>query len=785
MKIYNNHNISNINYKSSYSSVDRVLAKNKILTANNNREAAEIFDSFVKNELNRRQFSQLSIISKLLSGTAITAMLLSISATIFTGNPLFALLAGGFGYFTHKTNKNIISSMAELSEIPLTIEGKNQQKIQEFSKEIARGDYDIEYYKNSPYWEDHYKLHKEDTQNTLLNLLEHYSNTPNSDKLKITNYIMNNYDEYYWNELIPYCIRYSSPRSCQNENQSCSYENFMKLKEMSEAVYDLWHNTSAYYGYNDLTKHNDRVYNDFHICFPNQHFNDYLKNNWRRDEKGIITDEEVKNFKDFAHNEGYYQALWVLWKCKNKDGYIAWNAAHDFMKTAVTIVNTLDSNYKELDEQMKELMTNNILVGIVENCYDENGILNENRLAELYKKIKNEIDNFGMENSRTLKQVIGSYTRTKLRMFDDDIESVEEAINNPNRLYSEICHNNSIIEYLKDADCTPSEIFALLYKLTTTEDGKSRIIEEFSSNPRVGQDIKDLLLKKLGGDKKAEKYFNTWYFDEKNGYRKVYKDYYKHELFEKAKDLMTIVKQSPNIGTWAFKQKADELGVELTLGSIPEDFGSVEDFKSIIRELKHINKKNHTKTPSYITVNQKKYYVSKINEGHSPKIKYIIKPEGNNAKTYVLKFSPYNVPGNTDRSRKFNDSFMLRGDSPYLVALLDFYLKENDCPNAPDIKYFDYNEKAILYEMTIGQNLELNDMDFYNAYLLNNSEKLKDVKDLGVLINDINYKNILETKDGRLVIVDIGHANFVSPFRPMVQGINISLGNLCGRELQT
>lgn len=362
-----------------------------------------------------------------------------------------------------------------------------------------------------------------------------------------------------------------------------------------------------------------------------------------------------------------------------------------------------------------------------------------------------------------------------------DIEPPSDIINQENQLYNKYKYGN-IIEYISNEKCTPKELYGFLCKITSNPDQAKQFVKEFSSNPREGLYLKSMLIKKLGNNQKAELYYNNWYNDEKYGYRKIYNDYYKHELFEKAQDLMTIVKQSPNIGTWAFKNKAKELGTKLILGELPSDFGDENDFKDILKELKKLSKTKDKQTPLPITVNNKNYLVTKINSGHSAKEKYIIEPENSNKK-YVLKFSPYQVLGNTDRSRKFNDSFMLRGDSPYLDALVDFYLKENDCPNAPDIKYFDYNEKAVLYEMTEGKQLKVEDMDFYNAYLLNNSENLKDLKDLGVQINDINYKNILRTKDGTLVIVDTGHAQYSHPFRPMVQGINISLSNLCGREL--
>ena len=363
-----------------------------------------------------------------------------------------------------------------------------------------------------------------------------------------------------------------------------------------------------------------------------------------------------------------------------------------------------------------------------------------------------------------------------------EIESPEYIINQNNQFYNNY-KGDSIINYISDSKCTPKELYAFLCKISSDTNTAKILAKEFSANPRGAGNLKNMLINKLGNNSKAEIYFNTWFYDEKYGYRKVYANYYKHDLFENAKDLLTIVKQSPNIGTWAFKQKAASLGVEPTLGNIPKKFGTKEDFDKILSELTKIEKSSNSslKERTELIINDKKYFVSKIDAGHSAKAKYII--ETNNDEKYVLKFSPYNLSGNTDRSKKFNDSFMLRGDSPYMDALVDFYLKENNCPNAPDIEYFDYNKKAILYKMTIGKVIDIKDLDFYNAYLLNNSDRLKDVKDLGVLINDINYKNILETPEGRLVIVDTGHSAYSSPFRPMVPGINIALSNTCGREM--
>lgn len=138
---------------------------------------------------------------------------------------------------------------------------------------------------------------------------------------------------------------------------------------------------------------------------------------------------------------------------------------------------------------------------------------------------------------------------------------------------------------------------------------------------------------------------------------------------------------------------------------------------------------------------------------------------------------------NTWRSTQIRENQSMRGDSPYLDAMVDFYLKENNCKNAADIQFFDYKSKAVIYNATQGNKPDFEQSMFNNLYTFNNSALAESVRDLGVILNDINDGNFIKDNKGKYVLIDTGHAEYAHPFRPMVPGMHISMSNLCGRKI--
>lgn len=344
---------------------------------------------------------------------------------------------------------------------------------------------------------------------------------------------------------------------------------------------------------------------------------------------------------------------------------------------------------------------------------------------------------------------------------------------------------------VEDKEEPPIEIFKFLTNLSEDPVLSIEMARQFSKDPRCANNLKHKLIKLLGAGEEGEELFNIWYYDEVKGYRNAYSNYFNKVIWEESNTLDDLVKQSPNLATFAFRKFVKERNIEPTLGTLPKEFGTRDDFAKLITELKIWNKnfsknssKNRNKIKSFeLDINNRKFNIIPLDKGISAKLKYKITPISNSCDTYILKFAPYDAIGNTDRSRKFRDNQAARPDMPYTDALIDFYLKLNKCKNAPDIKFFDYEVQAVLYEETKGIEPEFPKDYQLNIYKFRKQKEIADVYNLGVELNDIWKTNFLIDRNGILKCIDTGHAKYNNLFRPLVIGKHFALSNMCGREL--
>lgn len=377
-----------------------------------------------------------------------------------------------------------------------------------------------------------------------------------------------------------------------------------------------------------------------------------------------------------------------------------------------------------------------------------------------------------------------------------------------------------LVKYLKETAMSPAAVFKVLCKATSDEDTSSKVAKELSSNPRKGNVIRDFLIEKLGGNKTGETLFMTWFHDEQYGYRRAYEDYYNAEIWDKAENMTEIIKHSPIVAPWALRSKADFMNIEPTLGQVPSEFGNVKEFRNLVKYLKKWNEdlqKNlqadkekikaastgdsmETATkinelvasataPFSLTIGKQDYIITPVVKSFSAKLIFLIeaiskdvtKPNTN----FVLKFAPHSIkPGNNkDRAKKFAENQAIRPDMPYLDSLVDFYLKENKSPNAPEVEFFDYKTQAVLYKRTKGVEPKIPDRYADNLYVFRKFPKISDIFKLGVELSDVHEGNFLVDEAGNYRLIDSGHVKYSSPFRPPVIGKHIVYGNLCGREL--
>ena len=391
--------------------------------------------------------------------------------------------------------------------------------------------------------------------------------------------------------------------------------------------------------------------------------------------------------------------------------------------------------------------------------------------------------------------------------------AVSKAANSKSLFFNQFLESKKgILDFLKEKTMSADAVFKLLCHATSDEKTADNVVKELSKNPRKSEGIKNFLVEKLGGDKKGTKLFWTWFHDEKDGYRQAYAGYYIKNVWDKAKSLVDLVKQSPNVAPWAFVGKAKEMGAETVLGNVPEAFGNIKSYRKLIEQLKasefhkafldvkdlgtksqssdtmmeatKANQKLQEKTkPFMVNVDGNEFEAKPIVQSFSAKLIYFLTSQKDKSQKYVLKFDPYELKEQTDKAMKFGENQALRADMPYLDAMVDFYLKENKSPNAPDIKLYDYETKSVLYGMTKGDEPIVPEKYTDNLYTFTQYNKIADLRKLGIELSDVHPGNFKVDKDGNYVLIDSGHVKYSNTFRPSVIGRHIIMGNLCGREL--
>ena len=130
----------------------------------------------------------------------------------------------------------------------------------------------------------------------------------------------------------------------------------------------------------------------------------------------------------------------------------------------------------------------------------------------------------------------------------------------------------------------------------------------------------------------------------------------------------------------------------------------------------------------------------------------------------------------------------LAADSIYSNACVSKYLELNDCQNIPKMYYYNQKENAALYEYIADAKNDLfqsNQIDEEYEGLMDTNKTFKALNNLGIYLNDTAIKNTLTGYDGIPKIIDLGHANFIMPFKPGVKHYNIEFSNINGPDMRT
>lgn len=336
------------------------------------------------------------------------------------------------------------------------------------------------------------------------------------------------------------------------------------------------------------------------------------------------------------------------------------------------------------------------------------------------------------------------------------------------------------------------------------KENPEKFVEEIMQNSENLKGISKELIECYG-----IKDFLNWYLSD-NGYYGAYEKYVEN-LYNNANSIEELLKFMPNWSPWKLEEKAWKLQnyayyyfispeyaqekfqktldenreQPFTIGELPKSEFNEYSFNELITKIRSKNIQNE-----FVPTSLKTYKVEKLKGGDlNDKNIYLI---SNFDKKFILK---------TDRSyAEDNDSVwlydkktikknkVLMADSNFTNACISKYLELNGCKNIPKLLFYDYKTDSALYEYVEDVkgdlfqkgmiDTEYNDLNFEN-------EVIKNLREKGIYLNDTALKNFFTEKDGTEKIIDLGHANFIMPFKPGIKHYNIEFSNTNGPDLRT
>lgn len=330
-----------------------------------------------------------------------------------------------------------------------------------------------------------------------------------------------------------------------------------------------------------------------------------------------------------------------------------------------------------------------------------------------------------------------------------------------------------------------------------------KFVEEIMNSPDNLKEISKELIEAYG-----LKDFLHWYLSDE-GYYGAYEKYVE-KLFKNAKSIDELLKFMPNWSPWKLEEKywsfnrpyvsymepskLEQLYKKdcdtkreqpFTIGKLPSacfEFGTYEELISTIRNENIENK--------FLTVNGIPFTIKKLKGG-----------DLNDKNIYYIAFMNDEYILKTDRSYAEDNDFVwmydkktikknkvLMADSNFTNACISKYLELNGCKNIPKLYFYDYKTDTALYEYVKDANGDLyqkglidtehSDLNLYN-------DVIKNLREKGIYLNDTALKNFFKEADGTEKIIDLGHANFIMPFKPGLKYYNVEFANTNGPDLRT
>lgn len=461
------------------------------------------------------------------------------------------------------------------------------------------------------------------------------------------------------------------------------------------------------------------------------------------------------------------------------------------------------------------------------------------------KKFKNNTHVLNSRNDYTLnKNQIESFKyhpvfTGKIHIVTKDLEKT--------KLYGDfIKTDKGFFEFIKDVKASPAKITEFLFGITKEENASRDFINEINADPRKADINTKILIDKIG----SVSNFKMWYYHQDGYQRAYERYFKKEIFENDNVSVDDMVKISPNLMIDALKLKSLRTtgSQDFVIGQIPDEIGTIDDFRLLTQEVRNSKlvsefvkfrdfmedldafaekypeaKKNainparfakdflKTKITAYrnantieqkeelekqvpflkymndttVIINNKKYTYSPILRPYSTKLLFALQPEDSKNK-YFVTMEMFNDMNKTCKNAVDKENSAMRPDSPFLNAVIDYYLKENGCKNVPDMKFYDYASNAVVYPFINGESIKPNGRtDKYGVIFEDIAliEELKPLADLNVFITDCFYENFMREKGtGKTLIVDNGHAKYSNALKPGVKFIHMGFADLYGRD---
>lgn len=515
--------------------------------------------------------------------------------------------------------------------------------------------------------------------------------------------------------------------------------------------------------------------------------------------------EILKKFGDSEGKADFLEFLGLMFNVLNKPNVtLTENYPFGLGDKELTMADlTLSYNYPKpiYDKRtLKDLKVNAI---IAKDIRGENphfaDIGTVEKFIETVRSIKQAKSISGL-NSEFIRDVQNSVNSDGVIFMDSN---GKDALENFKQKYDiKDISGNVIVSALPQKKVGKAEVKPISVYTKLAQGNPEKFINEVMKNQSNLKNISREMIDDMGLDK-----FLEWYLSA-DGYYGAYEKYLE-KLYLKSESLDDLLKFSPNWSPWKLEEKSWRLDnawckewephyvskvfvketahlreYPFKIGELPRYYFSSQSYEDLVSRIRNENVEN-----DYVYISGYNYHVKKLKGG-----------ELNDKNVYLISFYDKKFILKTDRSyaedsglfdydkKVIKKNKTLMADSNFTNACISRYLELNGCKNIPKLYYYDYKTDSALYEYIEDVNGDLfqkGEIDTEYSDLNLSNEATVALREKGIYLNDTALKNFLKSSDGHDKIIDLGHSNFIMPFKPGVKVYNIEFSNINGPDMRT